>query len=113
MSASSSIKHLVEWYTLEEYTNDLSQMDVRDKKVKSVYAQIIPKSGGISQFQAIEPEVNSVSVTHTFKCRYRSCPDVTSADWFIYNGKKYQVIDFMEDFKNRQFVDISTKLVYE
>lgn len=113
MSATTDLKHLVEWWSVEHFKNELHEDDTRPLEIKNVYCQIIPKSGKTGQIQAVNPIVNNVEVTHVFKCRYYSCPTIKITDWFIYKGKKYEVVDFQEDFKDRQFMWITTKIVYE
>jgi head-tail adaptor len=93
--------------------NTLGESKQGLSKIKEVYAQIIPQTGNQAQFGNVDPEVDNVSVTHKIKIRYYSFPEIKITNWLIYKGQKYEILSFNPDFKDRNYWEIMTKIVYE
>lgn len=107
---SSRLRHLVEvWHTLA-ILNELGEQDKEPKLLKNAYCDIVPLSSTIKQGQA-----DTESNDHQFKFIFRkkSIPDIKKDWFFLYEGKKYEVLYFNKDFKDSQFIEVFCKRLEE
>lgn len=101
------------WYQKQLFENELGETDYTYTKVKDVWAQIIPMNGSATKFGNVDPQVSAVNVSHKFKVRYLSCPNITIDSYFMYKGIRYDVVSFNQDFKSRNYMEIMTNVRYE
>lgn len=107
---TSKLKNRVDVYTKQKVENELGEIEYKYAKLKTIYAQIIPKTSNLKDGQA---ETEYVESTHKFKIRIKSLPDLDNTYRFVYRGQTYEVKYFDPDYQNNEFYEIYTRLVIE
>ena len=71
-----------------ETLNELEEVDYTDGLIKTVYCAIVPQYGTQSKSDA---ETKQALVTHKVILRYLTGKALDTSNWFIYNGKKFDI----------------------
>ncbi|MCF0163232.1 MAG: head-tail adaptor protein [Fusobacterium necrophorum] len=107
---TSRLRHLVEVWHLKNFKNELGENDKEPRLLKKAYCEIVPQNSSVKVGQA-ETESNEHQFKFTF--RRKSIPNVQKDWFFLYEGLKYEVIYFNQDFKDNQFIEVFCKRVEE
>lgn len=74
--------------------NRLGQYNKEDKKLFEVYCAILPQTGGL--LNGRQADTTLCRTTHKIVCRYNK--NITSANWFIYDGVRYDILYIMDPY---------------
>ncbi|MTI65162.1 MAG: hypothetical protein FH753_00980 [Firmicutes bacterium] len=109
---TNRLRNRLELWGMVEFENELDEIDREEQKIKDIYCNILPRHGEVNEFD--NTNIEYVRTLQTIIVRKKSI-DNPQIDMFFKDnkGKKYEVIDFFEDYKNRQFWEFKTKIVYE
>ncbi|AUN11444.1 phage head completion protein [Clostridium botulinum] len=92
--------------------NELDETTREPGKIKDVWCKVIPTSGNVSTIPNTEIEYSSV--THKIRCRKLSIKEPSKDMSFKdKEGNGYEVQYFQRDFKNNEFIEFLTKIIYE
>lgn len=105
-SLSSRLNNRIEiWGEIKE-ESDIGEI-VKNKLLKKVWADIVPQSGSISNGQG------ETTVSNTkFKARMRKT-EISSSNFIIFKGLKYEIEYILPDFNKNNFIDVYLKLSAE
>ena len=107
---TSNLNQRVELWGMIDTTNEIGELDRTPAKIKDLWAKIIPRHGGTSKVANI---VDEVVLNVIIRCRKLSVKNPSMDMYFMHKNLKYEVIDFIEDMKNREFIEFNCKVVYE
>lgn len=109
MRLSSICKNRLEvWGTITSDTkNRLGQYPKEDKKLFEVYGAIIPQTGSLLNNRPAGTTLTKT--THKIVLRYNK--DITSANWFVYNGVRYDIIYIMDPYLNSERLECFCEVV--
>lgn len=91
-------------------TNELGEKDCVYTKLKSVWAEIYPINGST---QNGEGNTIYVESSHKITIRNNAVSDLTNDMYFMFKGQKYEIVYFNPNYKNRDSVEIMSRLVIE
>ena len=100
----------VELWGMTDVKNELGEITREPEKIKDVWAKIIPKHGTTSKVAEI---VENVVLNVIIRCRLLSIKNPEIDMFFMHQGLKYEIIDFIGDMKNKEFIEFSCKVIYE
>lgn len=100
---TAKLRNLVEVWKQEEYTTELEEIDSREVFLKKAYCSVRPLTAR-ELVGVAGTEANSHKYKFIF--RKRSVPDIQKDWFFIYQGEKYDVTYFNEDFKTNEFIEV-------
>lgn len=109
MRLSSICKNRLEVWgaTTSETKNRLGQYPKEDKKLFEVYGAILPQTGGLLSGRRAETTLSRT--THKIVVRYTD--KITPANWFIYNGDRYDILYIMDPYLNGERLEIYCEVV--
>ncbi|MCY6957956.1 hypothetical protein [Clostridium brassicae] len=94
------------------FKNELDEIDVKEGKIKDIWCNIVPQHGSTSKTG--ETDVEKVTTIQKIKCRKLSIKNPKINMFFKdKNGLKYEFLDFYPDYKNNDFWEIKTRIIYE
>ena len=109
MRLSSMCKNRIEvWGTVTSDTkNRLGQYPKEDKKLFDVWGAIIPQTGSLLNNRPADTTLTKT--THKIIMRYNN--KITSANWFVYNGVRYDIIYIMDPYLNNERLECFVEVV--
>lgn len=103
MSLASKLNNRIEiWGKIKEET-DLG-ITYEEQLLKKVWADVKPISGSSSSESG-----NTTSTSVKFKIRIRKT-DISTDNWIIYNGMRYEIDYVYQDFNRNSFLDVEARL---
>lgn len=109
MRLTSICKNRVEvWGEVASTTkNRLGQYPKEEKKLFEVWAAIIPQTGSL--LSGRQADTTLTRTTHKIVMRYNK--NITSANWFIYNGTRYDILYIMDPYLNGERLECFCEVV--
>ena len=77
------------------------------KKIKTVWANIVPQSGSL-----VNGEANTDYNNTRFKIKIRKT-EILSSNYIMFQGKRYDIDYILPDYKNNSFIEIFATLKTE
>ena len=82
------LKRRIDVYGMVKQENELGEVDYKPNKIKTVWCEILPQTGNMQRAQAD----NILSTcTHKVITRYLAAKDVLPSNWFVYEGKRFDI----------------------
>lgn len=101
-------KRIEIWHRRPSETIDrLGQHPQVDEKYCSVWAGIIPQTGGLLRGRVAD--VQLARTTHKIVIRYR--PDITEDMWIMHDGTRYDILYVMNPYLNNERLEIFCEVV--
>jgi hypothetical protein len=108
---TSRLNKKLELWGMSDIENDLGETSMEPVKIKDIWCYIVPKHGSITEVSGAVTEESRLNLS--IRCRKLSV-ESPSIDMFFLNGTvKYQVLDWIEDFKGKSFYEFQCRAVYE
>ena len=107
---TASLNQKIELWGMVDTYNELGELDRTSEKIKDLWVNIIPKHCNQSKVADI---VDNVVLSVIVRCRKLSVKNPSIDMYFMKNGLKYEIIDFIEDMKNKDFIEFNCKIIYE
>lgn len=107
---TGELNQKVELWGMIDTTNEIGELDRTAEKIKDLWVKIIPKHGSQSNVADI---VENVVLNVIVRCRRLSVKNPSIDMYFMHKSLKYKVIDFIEDMKNKDFIEFNCKIIYE
>ncbi len=104
------LRHRIDVYTKAESKTEFGELTYDYKKVSSVWAEIVPKSGKES---TINGDSIQVSVTHKITIRNGGIKEPRNDMYFEFKGQRYEVLYFMPYYKRNDLIEFYCKLIIE
>lgn len=109
MRLSSICKNRLEvWGTVTATEkNRLGQYPKEDKKLFDVYGAVLPQTGSL--LNGRQAGTTLCRTTHKIVLRYND--KITSANWFVYNGVRYDILYIMDPYLNSERLECYCEVV--
>lgn len=106
---SSMLKNRLEVWAIEtaKEKNKLGQYPKQEKKQFEVYGAILPQTGGLLNNRPADTVLTRT--THKIVCRYNK--NITSANWFVYNGTRYNILYILDPYMNNERLECYCEVV--
>lgn len=106
---SSMLKNRLEVWAIEtaKEKNKLGQYPKQEKKQFEVYGAILPQTGGLLNNRPADTVLTRT--THKIVCRYNK--NITSANWFIYDGVRYNILYILDPYLNHERMEVYCEVV--
>lgn len=106
---SSMLKNRLEVWAIEtaKEKNKLGQYPKQEKKQFEVYGAILPQTGGLLNNRPADTVLTRT--THKIVCRYNK--HITSANWFVYNGVRYDILYILDPYLNGERLECFCEVV--
>ena len=97
---SSMLKNRLEVWGIETATekNRLGQYPKEEEKLFTVYGAILPQTGSLLNGRPADTTLTRT--THKIVVRYNE--KITSANWFVYKGVRYDILYIMDEYLNHE-----------
>lgn len=96
------------WHSVKSAERDrLGQFQVEDKQYCTMYACIIPQTGGLLTGRTADTAL--VRTTHKILTRYRA--DITPDMWIVADGVRYNILYIMDPNLDRERLEIFTEVL--
>ena len=110
INLANILNNVAEIYYMKNSKNELGEVEKQGEFLKACYCRIIPSSNSMKSTIA---DTNYNEHTHKFRFRYESVMDIKKDWYFVVDERKYDVINFDIDFKNREYIDVYATLRQE
>lgn len=100
---ASRLKNRIEIWTPGEIEGEYG-IEPDPKKVKTIWANIVPQSGSL-----INGEANTEYNNTKFKIKVRKT-DLKSSYYIMFQGRRYDIDYILPDYKNNNFIEILATL---
>ena len=107
---TADLNQKIELWGMTDTRNEIGELERTPKKIKDLWAKIIPRHGSTSKVAEI---VDEVVLNVIIRCRKLSVKNPSIDMYFVQKGLKYEVIDFIEDMKNKDFMEFNCQVIYE
>lgn len=109
MRLSSICKNRIEvWASVMSDTkNRLGQYPKEDKHLFDVYGAVLPQTGSL--LNGRQADTTLCRTTHKIVLRYND--KITSANWFVYNGVRYDILYIMDPYLNSERLECYCEVV--
>lgn len=106
---SSMLKNRLEVWAIEtaKEKNKLGQYPKQEKKQFEIYGAILPQTGGLLNGRPADTTLTRT--THKIVCRYNK--KITSANWFVYDGVRYDILYILDPYLNHERMEIFCEVV--
>lgn len=106
---SSMLKNRLEVWAIEtaKEKNKLGQYPKQEKKQFEVYGAILPQTGGLLNNRPADTVLTRT--THKIICRYNK--NITSANWFMYDGVRYNILYILDPYLNHERMEVYCEVV--
>ena len=104
------LRHRIDVYAKMESQTEFGEIKYDYKKVSSVWADIVPKSG---RENSIQGDSIQVSVTHKITIRNGGIKEPRNDMYFEFRGQRYEVLYFMPHYKKNDLIEFYCKLIIE
>ncbi len=104
------LNHRIDVYGHVEDETEFCELTYGYKRISSVWAEIVPKTGRENNIQG---ESIQVSVTHKITIRSRAIKKPRNDMYFEFRGQRYEVLYFMPHYKNNELIEFYCKLIIE
>lgn len=106
---SSMLKNRLEVWAIEtaKEKNKLGQYPKQEKKQFEIYGAILPQTGGLLNGRPADTTLTRT--THKIVCRYNK--NITSANWFVYDGVRYDILYILDPYLNHERMEIFCEVI--
>ncbi len=104
------LRHRIDVFLKAEDKTEFEELTYDYKKVSSVWAEIVPKSG---KENTVGGDAVQVSVTHKITVRNGAVKEPRNDMYFVFKGQKYEVLYFMPHYKKNDLIEFYCKLIIE
>lgn len=111
MQYSADLNNKMELWGMVNTQNSLGELERTESKIKDVWCKVIPKHGKAQKMS--NADVEEVQTNVIIKTRKLSVKNPEIDMYFMKNGIKYKIIDFLEDFKTNSFWEFNCEVIYE
>lgn len=101
----------VELWGLLESKNELGEISRDETKIKDIWAKVKLNHGSKKKIAKVDTEEINGKVN--IRVRKLSIKNPSIDMYFIHLGIRYNVIDFVPDFKTNSFWDFDCEVIYE
>ena len=99
----NSLNNRIDVYSKQQIENELGELDYDYSKLKTIWASIKPTTGN---FKTGDGNIIQVDVKFKITIRTDSLKELTNDMYFIYQGKKYSVDYYIQNFEKKDSTDI-------
>lgn len=105
-----SLRSRIDIYGNIEVKNELEEITLNSKKIKTIWAEIIPQTGKLQTQQA-----NTIlsNVTHKIIVRYEAAKDVTQDMHIIFKNHRFDIKYILNPYFKNEFLEIFCEEVIE
>ena len=107
---ASRLKNRIDVYGRTEIENELGETDYIFSKIKSIWAEITPKSAEILDGQG---NTTYADISHKVLIRSNAIQNLTNDMYFVYKNQRYDIKYFNPNYKYNDSIEIFTRLVIE
>lgn len=100
---SDRLTNYIDVYGNVEVENELGEVDYDYRKIKSVWAEIVPQTGNVVK---VLDTPDYASIKHKITIRNGAIPNLNNSMHFEYKGQQYDIDYFNPNYKNRNLVEI-------
>lgn len=93
-----------------EQKNEFGELDKSYRKKKSVWAAVQPLGGREKDGKG---NTAYAEISHKFILRRNALPRITGDMYFVFQGRRYDVMYFYPNYKTKETVDIFCRLKVE
>lgn len=110
MNFTNRLKHRLDLYAKTKIKNRLNEQEYSYSFVKTVFGEVL-----INSRTTEDGELNTeyAKITHKIRVRTKSITNLDNTMYFIFKGQRYNVLYFVPDYKNNEFIEIFTELIIE
>lgn len=108
---TNRLRNRLELWGLVDVKNALGEDDKQEQKLKDIWCNIIPQHGASKEY--LDTSVEYIETPQTIIVRKKSLTPQIDMFFKDDKGKRFNIIDFFEDYKNKEFWEFRTKIVYE
>ena len=106
------LRNRVDVYAKTETETEFYETTYEYKKIKSVWAEILPtKAGSIEE--DISGEAIRSKTTHKITIRKDALRNITPDMFFMFKGQRYEIMYFMPHYQKNDITEIYCKLIIE
>lgn len=87
--------------------NRLGQYPKEDKKLFDVWGAVLPQTGSL--LNGRQADTTLCRTTHKIVLRYND--KITSANWFVYNGVRYDILYIMDSYLNSERLECYCEVI--
>ena len=91
-----------------EGTNILNQTTLEDKKLKEVWADIVPQTGRLLNQPA---DTILSNVTHKVIIRYSAYPGLSPEMWLVFKGKRFDIEYILNPYESNDTLEVFARQV--
>lgn len=107
---TADLNQKIELWGMVNSRNEIGELDRTAEKIKDLWVKITPKHGSQSKVADI---VENVVLSVIVRARRLSVKNPSIDMYFIKDNLKYEIIDFIGDMKNKDFIEFNCKIIYE
>lgn len=104
------LRHKIAVYAKTESKTEFGELTYAYEKIKSVWAEITPKTG---RENTLDGNSIQVSVTHKITVRNGSIKEPRNDMYFVLKGQRYEVLYFMPHYRHNDLIEFYCKLIIE
>lgn len=97
------LKHRIEVWGKEKIINEYKETDYTDKKIKTIWAEVVPQTGALQKQQA---DTILSNTTHKIKCRYSAGHDIKQDNWIIFSGRRFDIKYILDPYFKHVILEI-------
>lgn len=94
-------------YETAKEKNKLGQYPKQEVKVMEVYGAILPQTGGLLNGRPADTTLTRT--THKIVIRYNK--NITSANWFVYDNTRYNILYIMDSYLGHEKLECYCEVV--
>lgn len=100
---SGDLRNRIEIWGNVEFTNELGETSYRFKKIKSIWASIVPQTGKLQNQQA---ETILTNVTHKIIIRYSAGKDITKDMQIHFKERQFEINYNLNPYERNETIEI-------
>jgi len=100
---ASKYNKRVEVWGKTKKENAVFETTYEDKKLKTIWAQIVPQTG---KLQAQQADTVLSNTSHKIVCRYNAGKSILIDNWLVYNGERYDINYLLNPYEANEEIEI-------
>jgi len=101
------LRNRIDVFSKTKRKTEFGELTYDYKKISSVWAEIIPKTG---RENTLDGNSIQVSVTHKITVRNGAIKELRNDMYFEFRGQRYEVLYFMPHYKRNDLIEFYCKL---
>ncbi len=104
---AGELRNKIDVYALVEEKNSLGAMSKKPKKIKRIWAKIVPTSGYSKEEKG---NVTEIEVSHKITVRANALKGLTAEYYIVYQGQKYEILYWYPNYKENNYMELFCRL---